>query len=72
MLDAAAPVFLVQDLPEIRASDYPSTIEVHGNDLQLHYRFDATVPDDGVTLDVPLPPHLRALLVAALVEEVVA
>jgi len=60
MLDAAEPVFLVQDLPQVRAADYPSTIDVHGNDLQLHYRFDATAQDDGVTLDVPVP-LLRAL-----------
>ena len=40
--------------------DYPATFDVHGNALQLHYRFDATAPDDGVTLDVPLP-LLRAL-----------
>ena len=60
MLDAAEQVFLVQALPVVRASDYPSTIDVHGNDLQLHYRFDATAPDDGVTLDVPVP-LLRAL-----------
>ncbi len=53
-------MFLVQDLPVVRASDYPATIDVHGNDLQLHYRFDATDPDDGVTLDVPLP-LLRAV-----------
>jgi ATP-dependent helicase HrpA len=60
MLDAAEQVFLLQDLPVVRASDYPSTMDVHGNDLQLHYRFDATTPDDGVTLEVPVP-LLRAL-----------
>ena len=60
MLDAAEQVFLAQPLPTMGASDYPSTLDVHGNDLQLHYRFDATAPDDGVTLDVPLP-LLRAL-----------
>ena len=42
MLDAAEQVFLAQPLPVVRASDYPATLDVHGNDLQLHYRFDAT------------------------------
>ena len=60
MLDAAEPVFLTQALPVVQANDYPATLDVHGNELQLHYCFDATAPDDGVTLDVPLP-LLRAI-----------
>ena len=60
MLDAAEPVFLAQALPVVHVRDYPEAIDVHGNDLHLHYRFDATAPDDGVTLDVPLP-LLRAI-----------
>ncbi len=59
-LDAAEQVFLAQPLPVVHANDYPLSLDVHGNALQLHYRFDATVPDDGVTLDVPLP-LLRAV-----------
>ncbi len=59
-LDAAEQVFLAQPLPLVHANDYPLSIDVHGNALQLHYRFDATAPDDGVTLDVPLP-LLRAI-----------
>ncbi len=59
-LDADEQVFLAQPLPVVQANDYPSTLDVHGNALQLHYRFDATHPDDGVTLDVPLP-LLRAV-----------
>ncbi len=47
-------------MPLLQANDYPPTLDVHGNALQLHYRFDATAADDGVTLDVPLP-LLRAI-----------
>ena len=35
--------------------DYPDQLEVDGNELPLAYRFDPTDPDDGVTLEVPLP-----------------
>jgi ATP-dependent helicase HrpA len=59
-LDAAEQVFLAQPLPLVLANDYPLSLDVHGNALQLHYRFDATDPGDGVTLDVPLP-LLRAI-----------
>jgi ATP-dependent helicase HrpA len=55
LLDAASEVFLAQALPPVRAADYPATLEVNGNALQLHYRFDATAIDDGVTLELPLP-----------------
>ncbi|HWJ06983.1 MAG TPA: ATP-dependent RNA helicase HrpA, partial [Steroidobacteraceae bacterium] len=60
LLDAAEDVFLVQPLPSVRREDYPATLDVHGNALQLRYRFDTTAVDDGATLDVPLP-LLRAL-----------
>ena len=43
----AAPVF--------DAAHYPEHFELDGNLLQLSYRFDPTDPDDGVTLDLPLP-----------------
>ncbi len=59
-LDAAEQVFLAQPLPILQANDYPLTLDVHGNALQLHYRFDTTAADDGATLDVPLP-LLRAI-----------
>jgi ATP-dependent helicase HrpA len=59
-LDAPETVFLAQALPAMHANDYPATLDVHGNELQLHYHFDTTAPDDGVTLDVPLP-LLRAI-----------
>jgi ATP-dependent helicase HrpA len=60
LLDAPEPVFLAQPLPSLRRSDYPTTLDVHGNALRMHYRFDPTAVEDGVTLDVPLP-LLRAL-----------
>jgi ATP-dependent helicase HrpA len=54
-LDADEAVFLLQPLPVARPSDYPSTLDVHGNALQMHYRYDTSALDDGVSLDVPLP-----------------
>jgi ATP-dependent helicase HrpA len=55
LLDAASEVFLAQTLPPVRAQDYPATVDVDGNALQLCYRFDVTAIDDGVTLELPLP-----------------
>jgi len=54
-LDAPADVLLACPLPPSEAEDYPERLEVDGNELPLTYRFDPTDPDDGVTLDVPLP-----------------
>jgi ATP-dependent helicase HrpA len=55
LLDAPPEVFLAQPLPVIDPADYPATLDVDGNALRLHYRFDPTAPDDGVTIDLPLP-----------------
>jgi ATP-dependent helicase HrpA len=60
LLDAPEDVFLAQPLPPVRREDYPTTLEVHGNVLPLRYRYDTTAPDDGITVEVPLP-LLRAL-----------
>ena len=54
-LDADESVFLLQPLPAVRASDYPTTFDVQGNALQMHYRYDTAAADDGVSLDLPLP-----------------
>ncbi len=54
-LDADESVFLLQPLPTVRASDYPTTFDVQGNSLHMHYRYDTAAVDDGVTLDLPLP-----------------
>jgi len=54
-LDVAREVLLAGATPDYRSSDYPDELEVDGNRLPLSYRFDPTDPDDGVTLDVPLP-----------------
>ena len=59
-LDAAEDVLLAQPLPSFDRADYPDSIDVHGNHLPCHYRFDPTAPEDGVSIDVPLP-LLRAL-----------
>ena len=56
MLDAPESVFLAQPLPGMNPRDYPSQLDVDGNLVALHYKFDPTSPDDdGVTVDVPLP-----------------
>lgn len=55
LLDAPREVLLAQPQPAVAAADYPDTWLVEGNELRLDYRFDPTSPDDGVTLEVPLP-----------------
>jgi ATP-dependent helicase HrpA len=54
-LDVPVEVLLAVPLPPIADSDFPSHLEVDGNELPLTYRFDPTDIDDGVTADVPLP-----------------
>ncbi len=54
-LDMPQQAMLSQALPEVAAEAYPDTWSVDGNHLPLHYLFDASSPDDGVTLTVPLP-----------------
>ena len=53
-LDLPPGVLLAVAAPECSPTDYPDRLSVDGNDLQLHYVFDPTNPDDGVTLEVPL------------------
>ncbi|NJD31451.1 MAG: DUF3418 domain-containing protein, partial [Gammaproteobacteria bacterium] len=54
-LDLPRDVLLAQPLPAFAPGDYPDTWHTDGNELRLSYIFDPTSPDDGVTLDVPLP-----------------
>ena len=54
-LDVPAEVLLAQAAPVVGAGDFPEQLEIDGNALPLTYRFDPTDPDDGVTLEVPLP-----------------
>jgi len=54
-LDMPADVLLAGAVPACDATEYPGHLEVDGNLLPLSYRFDPTDPDDGVTVDVPLP-----------------
>jgi ATP-dependent helicase HrpA len=54
-LDMPSEAMLAQSLPEITTDAYPDTWSLDGNELPLDYVFDATSPDDGVTLTVPLP-----------------
>lgn len=60
LLDAAESIFLAEPLPSVHRGDFPEVLDVQGNELRMHYRFDPTAPDDGVSIDVPLP-LLRAL-----------
>ena len=53
-LDVPADVLLAGTRPSIDPQDYPDYLDVDGNRLPLHYRFDPTDPDDGATLEVPL------------------
>ena len=39
--------------------DYPDTIELHGVQIPVGYRFDPSAEDDGITLSVPLPLLLQ-------------
>ncbi len=54
-LDMPQQALLSQDLPVVDVESYPDTWSLDGNQLPLHYLFDATSPGDGVTLTVPLP-----------------
>ena len=38
---------------------YPDTLEVHGVQIPVSYRFDPSAEDDGITLSVPLPLLLQ-------------
>jgi len=53
LLDAPDEVLLARPLPLMTEQDYPDELEVDGNLLRVHYVFDPTRDDDGVTLDVP-------------------
>jgi len=46
--------FVLADRPGIRASDFPSTLELAGHKLKLEYRFVPGDAGDGVTAHVPL------------------
>ncbi|MCJ7453119.1 MAG: ATP-dependent RNA helicase HrpA [Steroidobacteraceae bacterium] len=54
-LDMPREAMLSQPVPEVEDEAYPDTWPVDGNHLPLHYLFDTSSPDDGVTLTVPLP-----------------
>ncbi len=55
LLEAPDEVLLARPLPPIHAADYPDSLDVDGNALPLSYVFDPTDPEDGVSLDLPLP-----------------
>ena len=42
-----------RDAPEASSGQFPDELIIHSNRLPLLYRFEPTVPDDGVTLVVP-------------------
>jgi ATP-dependent helicase HrpA len=59
----------------ITGAQYPATLSIDGAQLQLHYHFAPGEPDDGVTVDIPLPllptltPGRFEWLVPGLLEE---
>ena len=55
LLEAPDEVLLARPLPPVREADYPQSLAVDGNSLPLSYVFDPTDPEDGVSLDLPLP-----------------
>lgn len=61
-LDVPTEILAASTVPTCDPQVYPDHLDVDGNRLPLAYRFDPTDPDDGVTLDVPLPllPSLPA------------
>jgi ATP-dependent helicase HrpA len=54
-LDMPREAMLAQSPPDLPDTAYPDTWSLDGNELPLDYMFDATSPDDGVTLSVPAP-----------------
>jgi ATP-dependent helicase HrpA len=59
-----------RDIADIHLANYPDTFEVAGNALPLHYRFEPSADDDGITITVPEPlvPELSAAKLAWLVQ----
>ena len=65
--EKVAPELLLMSLEDLLTGadlpapdDYPDTLEISGNRLPLHYRFDPAADDDGVT--VQIPRHLLPLI----------
>ena len=78
-LDAPDSVLLAREIPSYAPADYPESMEVGRNRLPLHYCFDPTRADDGITLDLPLlllreldPDRLSWLVPGWLEEKVIA
>ena len=44
---------MLREAMEVDESRYPEALDVGANRLPLHYRFEPTAPDDGVTILVP-------------------
>jgi ATP-dependent helicase HrpA len=64
-LDVPREVLLTRSIPDFDPASFPDSWLLDGNALPLHYVFDPTREDDGVTMDVPLP-LLSALALAQL------
>jgi ATP-dependent helicase HrpA len=69
LLDLPQERLLARLRPAVGPAEYPDRLEVAGNSLELHYVFDTTAEDDGVTVVLPLP--LLPLLQARQVERLV-
>lgn len=44
-----------RSVEDVTASNFPDKLDVAGNQLPLEYRFEPSLPDDGVTITVPEP-----------------
>jgi ATP-dependent helicase HrpA len=55
LLDLPRERLLAAPVPAFAPADFPDRLAIEGNSLQLHYVFDPTAEDDGVTLCLPLP-----------------
>jgi len=44
-----------RDITDINSKDFPDSLNVHGNQLAVTYKFEPGQPDDGATLTIPEP-----------------
>jgi ATP-dependent helicase HrpA len=55
LLDFPPPMLLDDDAGGLREGDFPDVWQQDGLGLRLSYRFEPGSPDDGVTVQIPLP-----------------
>ncbi len=55
LLEFAAGDVLPPDAPTVDREALPGRLDLAGHALTVHYRFDPEAPDDGATVELPLP-----------------